>query len=134
MQVSIIISLTVGQAMTARKEDFSIAALVILDGIDEATASLVSAKINEFDPDYWLLFQPDSYIFFFREKRNGKERSVRGVAALKALKNSNIRLGVLRIGQASGPLVADFSWFGRVKTPPFGTAANEAHKNARSAV
>ncbi|NNN07390.1 MAG: hypothetical protein HKL90_15975 [Elusimicrobia bacterium] len=120
--------------MAARKEEFSIVALLIPDGIDEDVASLVSAKIDEFDPDYWLLSQPDSYIFFFRENRSGKERAVHGVASLQILKNSSIRLRALRIGQARGPLVADFSWFGRVKSPPFGAAVNEAQKNARSAV
>jgi hypothetical protein len=120
--------------MTARKERFTIVAIVIPSGIDEAVAALVSQNIDEFDTDYWLLFQPDSYLFFFRESKRGKERANRCITSIETLRSKNERLSALRVGQASGELVADFSWFGSIKSLPVGTAVNEAHVNARKTV
>jgi len=118
--------------MTAQTEGFNVVALFVPEGVDEAVASRVNARIDELNPDYWLLTQPDTYVFFFRQRRKGAKRAANGVELLESLRSSNERLSDMRIGQANGPLLADFSWFGTVLTPPLGAAAHEANKKARN--
>lgn len=111
-------------------EEFIVVCLIVPDGIDERVAEVVSARMNSFNPDTWILLQPSTYNFFFRGKTKGDERASIAVEQLVSAKTLNPRLEKMRIGKASGELLAEISRDGTVRGIPLGKAASDAAKNA----
>ena len=119
--------------MTAKEEDFTVLCAWIPEGIDELVADIINKQTEKISPDDWQLLQPDTYLFFFRQKRNGAARAETAIALLESTRNEHERLAALRIGKAAGPLFADISWLGAVKSMPMGQAVTDAQKQTRAA-
>lgn len=118
--------------MSAKEEDFTVVCAWIPEGINEEVAGIIDGKANAFGPDARQLFQPDTCLYFFRDKKNGAERAKTAVSLLHGARGEHPRLSAMRLGSASGPLIADISWLGAVNSMPVGRAVTEAQKQARA--
>jgi class 3 adenylate cyclase len=103
------------------------------EGLDESTLPPLVALIDSSSPDYRKLLTPRGIAAFFVASAAAAQRADELVAAAEQLRSSNSRFAGLGIGISSGDMVADFSWFGRVRSAPLGAVANEASRLASSA-
>jgi hypothetical protein len=117
--------------MTAKDEEFTVLCAWIPDGIEELISDIFNKKIEEINPDESQLLQPDTYLFFFRQSRRGNARADAAIALLESVRNAHPRLAAMKIGKAAGPLFADISWLGVVKSMPIGRAVADAQKQTR---
>lgn len=88
--------------------DLTVVCLRVPEGIDESVAAIVNGAMNGFAPDQFALFQPDTYLFFFRNDQQGAVRSARAMLMLEELKTRNGRLAKAAIGRASGQMMVNF--------------------------
>jgi len=103
------------------------------EGFDEITLPPLVALMDSSSPDYRQLLTPRGVAAFFVASTAAAQRADELVAAAEQLRSSDSRFESLGIGISSGDMIADFSWFGRLRSPPLGTVANEASRLASSA-
>lgn len=114
--------------MTAQLEEFTVLCARVPVGIDEHVVALINGKIDSFDPDHWLLIQPDTYLFYFRQKKNGDERSKKAISILDGLRGLNERLAGMKLGKSAGEITALISASGEIEGFPVGAAVSEAQR------
>ena len=104
-----------------------------LYGFDEHTLPPLIALMDSAAPDYrsWTHTGPDGY-FLTSPESLGRIRRV--IQQAEQLRSSDTRFERLGIGLAEGSMVADFTWFGRLKTqmPPLGSAPLAAYHCAEA--
>ena len=103
-------------------------------GFDEHTLPRLIALMDSGRPDYraWTHTGPTGY---FLPSRKSIYRIRKVVEQAEQLCISDQRFESLAIGLADGPMIADFTWFGRLKTemPPIGDAPSLAYRRAEVA-
>jgi hypothetical protein len=89
--------------------------------------------MNAFNPDHWVLIQPEIYFFFFLTNRNGSKRSTEALNSLDGLRKLHTACVGMRIGEASGSLLVDISEAGEIDGMPIGEALVQAQRSAHDA-
>lgn len=115
------------------QENIIVVCMRVPDGIDEAVAGIVNAQMDISGPDHFVLIQPDIYLFFFQQNKNGGERSAKALKLLDSLRLQNQRCRAMRIGEATGPLHVEFSSSGELTGMPIGEAVVQAQRLAHGA-
>jgi class 3 adenylate cyclase len=103
------------------------------EGFDETTLPPLVALIASAWPDYREVIVPRGVAAFFIASAGAAQRADQLVTAAEQLRTSDSRFESLGIGISSGEMVADFTWFGRLRSAPLGTVANEASRLVSSA-
>ena len=103
------------------------------EGFDETTLPPLVALIESASPDYRQVLTPRGVAAFFIASSAAAQRAGHLVVAAEHLRSSDSRFETLGIGISSGEMIADFSWFGRLRSVPLGTVANEASRLVSSA-
>ena len=100
-------------------------------GIDEYNYPVLKALVESFKPDYWEFMQPDTMsIYFFNTTANATKAN----ALVKKVKEQiaiDDRLRGIRIGTATGEMIVEVTWRGKMKKAPLGKTWNEARKRAK---
>lgn len=92
----------------------------------ESNTVMVSA-IEESNPSYWQLGNPDFYIVFFRAKDiDSRDRAVQLLANVKGLIMRDDRFADFKVGIHEGMVITEVDRTGKVCTPPVGGAINTA--------
>lgn len=112
-------------------EELLVVCMRVPEGIDEAVSDLVNKSMDAFQPDYFSLIQPDTYIFFFRRDDQGHQHSVKAVELLTGLADKNERCKSSGLGQASGPLLVVRNSRG-IASIPLGEAITKAQRLAQN--
>ena len=121
--------------MPAKRREFIV---VILgdrtgEGFNERTLPPLIALVDSVSPDYREVFLPRGVGAFFVASSAAAQRADQLVAAAEELRTADPRFESLGIGISSGGMIAEFSRFGRVRSMPLGTVANQASRLAASA-
>jgi class 3 adenylate cyclase len=103
------------------------------EGFDETTLPPLVDLMDSASPDYRQLLSPRGVAGYFVASSAAVERADQLIAAAEQLRQSSTRFETLGIGISSGEMIADFSWFGRLRSAPLGTVANEASRLVSSA-
>ncbi len=96
------------------------------EGFDEASLPPLVDLIDSAYPDYRQLLVPKGVAGYFVASPAAAQRADRVVAAAEQLRQSATRFESLGIGISAGEMIADFTWFGRLRRVPLGVVANEA--------
>jgi class 3 adenylate cyclase len=103
------------------------------EGFDETSLPPLVHLIDSASPDYRQLLAPRGVAGYFVASSTAAERADRVVAAAERLRQSDTRFETLGIGINAGEMIADFTWFGRLRSAPVGVVANEASRLVSSA-
>ena len=120
--------------MPAKRKRFIVLMLTDRDnyGFDEHTLPPLVALMDSASPDgcRWL---HTGVIGYFVTSRHSSTRVQRVIEQAEQLRTADSRFASLGIGLAEGPMVADFTWLGRLKPDmfPLGTVANDASRSAQ---
>jgi hypothetical protein len=98
------------------------------EGFDERSLPPLVALVDSASPDYRQLFLPRGVGAFFVASSAAAQRADQFVTAAEELRTSHPQFERLGIGISSGDMIAEFSWFGRVRSISLGTVANEASR------
>jgi hypothetical protein len=100
-------------------------------GYDEHALPALVALMDSAGPDQ-RLWTHVGVTGFFLPSRHALARLRSVIAQAEMLRASDARFQRLGIGLAEGRLVAEFTWFGRLKSqlPPLGLPVNTAHHSA----
>jgi class 3 adenylate cyclase len=102
-------------------------------GFDETSLPALVELIDSASPDYRQLLSPRGVAGYFVASSAAAHRADRVVAAAEQLRQSATRFEDLGIGISVGEMIADFTWFGRLRAAPLGVVANEASRLVSSA-
>src|SRR5215468_546740 len=102
-------------------------------GFDEAALPPLVELMDSAAPDYRQLLSPRGVAGYFLASGAGAQRADRLVAAAEQLRQSATRFERLGIGISAGKMTADLTMFGRLRSAPLGTVANEASRLVSSA-
>jgi hypothetical protein len=102
-------------------------------GFDETTFPPLIALMDSASPDYRRLMVPRGFTAYFLASPAGARRAERLVAQADELRTNDAHFKSLGIGISTGEMIADFTWFGRLRSEPLGTVATEAARLVRSA-
>ena len=121
--------------MSAKRKAFIV---VILgdrtgEGLDETSLPPLVDLIDSASPDYRQLLVPRGVAGYFVASSAAARRADRVVAAAEQLRQSVARFENLGIGVSAGEMIADFTWFGRLRPAPLGVVVNEASRFVSSA-
>ena len=120
--------------MPAKRKRFIVLMLTDRDnyGFDEHTLPPLVALMDSASPDgcRWL---HTGVIGYFITSRHSAACVQHVIEQAEQLRSADSRFESLGIGLAEGPMVADFTWLGRLKpsTFPLGTVANDASRSAQ---
>jgi class 3 adenylate cyclase len=98
------------------------------EGFDETSLPLLVDLMDSASPDYRQLLSRRGVAGYFVASSDAAERADRLVAAAEQLRQSATRFESLGIGISAGDMIADFTLFGRLRSAPLGTVANEASR------
>ena len=121
--------------MPAKRKEFIVVMLGDRagDGFGERTLPPLLALVDSVSPDYREVLPPRGIAAFFIASSVAAQKEDQLVTAAEQLRSSDSRFESLGIGISSGGMIADFSWFGRVRSMPLGTVANDASRLVTSA-
>jgi len=103
-------------------------------GFDETTFPPLIALMDSASPDYRRLRVPRGVTAYFLASPAGARRAERLVARAAELRSNDAHFESLGIGISTGQMLADFNWFGHLRSEPrVGTVATEAARLVRSA-
>ncbi len=104
-----------------------------LYGYDVHALPPLIALMDSAAPDHrsWTHTGPTGY---FLTSRKSCDRIRRVIEEAESLRSSDARFERLGIGLAEGPMVAEFTWLGRLKSdyPPLGSASQTAYHCAET--
>jgi class 3 adenylate cyclase len=103
------------------------------EGFDETSLPPLVDLIDSASPDLRQLLIPRGVAGYFLASSAATHRADRVVAAAERLRQSDTRFETLGIGVSAGEMIADFTWFGRLRAAPLGVVANEASRLVSSA-
>jgi class 3 adenylate cyclase len=103
------------------------------DGFDETSLPPLVDLIDSASPNFRQLLVPRGVAGYFVASAAAAERADRVVAAAEQLRQPGTPFERLGIGISAGEMIADFTWFGRLRSAPLGTVANEASRLVSSA-
>ena len=99
-------------------------------GFDEYNYPVLKALVESFKPDYWEFLNPGTIsVYFFNTTKNATKADKLVRKAKEAIVHDD-RLREISIGVATGEMIVELTWRGKIKKAPLGKTWNEARKRA----
>ena len=106
--------------MPAKRKSFIVVMLGDRNGwgFDETTFPPLIALMDSASPDYRRLRVPRGVTAYFLASPAGARRAERLVAQADELRTNDAHFESLGIGISAGEMLADFNWFGHLRSEP----------------
>ena len=117
--------------MSAKLQAFYVVCAYHRPGFEENTFSPIRELFVASEPDFWEYQKPGTLLAYFLKRNNGQVRAEQLVSRVEQFKKTSSAFLAIGCAKTEGPLIADLSFLGKVKSSPLGTSVSHAVESAR---